>query len=57
MTDGTAAALAVVLLLQLTVICGGAHQMHKVTHDNKGGNDIQLDGHFLYVNVPQKKEK
>ncbi len=44
MTNGTAATgvLAMVLLLQLTVICGRAHQMRKVMHDNKGGNNIQL---------------
>ncbi len=41
MTNGTAAAgvLSVVLLLQLALISGDVNQM--VTHDNKGGDDIQ----------------
>lgn len=42
MINGIAPAgvLAIVLLLQLTVICGCAHQMHKVSHDNKGGTSL-----------------
>ncbi len=56
MTNGTAAAgaLTVVLLLQLTVICGCTRQMCKATHDDNGGNDIQLIRHFLNVNAPKK---
>ncbi len=44
------------LLLQLTVMCSRAHQMHKVTYDNKGGNDIQLVRHFFNVNVKKIKK-
>ncbi len=49
MTNGTAAAdvLAMVLLLQLIVICGRTHQVCLVMHDNEGGNDIQLVRLFL----------
>ncbi len=57
MRNGTAAAdvLAMVLLLQLTVICCRMHQMRKVAHDYKGGNDIQLVKHFINVNVPESQ--
>lgn len=54
MINGTTAAM--LLLLQLTATCGHAHQMCKVKHDSKGGNDIQLIRHFLNVNVPKKNK-
>ncbi len=58
-TNGIAAAgvLAVVLLLQFTVISGRAHQMHKITHNNKEENDIQLVRQFLHVNAAKKQNK
>ncbi len=49
MKNGTAAAGVLA-----TVIHGHAHQMRKVTHDNDGGNDIQLVRHFLNVNEPKE---
>lgn len=44
-------------IMTMTIICGLVHQLHVVTHDNKGGNDIQLVRHFLNVNGLKKKKK